>query len=419
MRSDVTHPHHPDLSAPARAAVAAAAEDLAARVEEVREIVDERIVAGIGDHRPEVLENLPDSTRAHMRLVAGMVGAWADPMDVGPPPESIRWARDFVRLGLPVDRLMRSYRLGHAGFWSWWQERLREHADDVDVLAEAMAATSAWTFAYVDAVLQPLIDDYVAQQSRAGARAETVRIEEVRALLDRTGTEPDVERSSARLRYALRRRHLAFVATVVPDPARPAGSDAAAALESVAGVVAEHLGIADAPLVVPAAGDAVHGWVGGHELDAAAVTDIRVPGVVLAFGAPGDGLEGFRETHDQAREAARVARLAGRRAGSSVTYRDTAVLALLTGDEERAARFAAAALGPLADDSDASRRLLATLAVFQEEQLSFAKTARRLGVHQNTIAYRVRRSLELCGEEDAGSLRLRSAVALAAVLRDR
>lgn len=422
MCAVVPHAHQQELSDAARAAISASAADLAMRVEEVRELVDERIVrsvAGIADGTGEMLENLAASTRAHMTLISGMIGAWADPQDVSPPPESVRWARDFVRVGVPVDGLMRSYRLGHAGFWAWWQERLREHADDVDVLAEVIAATSAWTFEYVDAVLQPLIDDYVAQQSRAGARAESLRIAEVRGLLDRTGPAPDLERASARLRYQLRRRHLGFVAAAVTDPALPVDPDATPPLETVAAILAERLGAAEAPLVVPAAGDAIHGWIGGHELDAAAALEVRIPGVVLAFGDPGEGLEGFRSTHEQAREAQRVARLAGRRPGSTVTYRDTAVLALLTTDRERAQRFAADVLGPLAADTDGARRLLATLAVFQEEHLSFARAARRLGVHQNTVAYRVRRSLELCGEEDAGSLRLRSAVALAALLRVR
>jgi len=422
MRTVVTNAHQQELSPPARAAIAAAAGDLATRVEEVRALVDERIVtsvAGIADGTGEMLENLAASTRAHMTLIAGMIGAWADPQDSSPPPESVRWARDFVRVGVPVDGLMRSYRLGHAAFWAWWQERLREHADDVDVLAEVIAATSAWTFEYVDAVLQPLIDDYVAQQSRAGARAETMRIAEVRALLDRTAPAPDLERAAARLRYVLRRGHLGFVAAAVADPARPADPDATPPLETVGPVLVEQLGLTEAPLIVPAAGEAVHGWIGGHELDAEAARAVRIPGVVLAFGDPGDGLEGFRDTHEQAREAQRVARLAGRRAGTTVTYRDTAVLALLTADRERAVRFAADVLGPLADDTDGARRLLATLAVFQEEHLSFARAARRLGVHQNTVAYRIRRSLELCGEEDAGSLRLRAAVALAALGRGR
>ncbi|WP_196189267.1 CdaR family transcriptional regulator [Conexibacter sp. W3-3-2] len=411
-----------ELAEPARAAISASAADLAARIEEVRELVDERIVGSVADLAvggDELFENLAASTRAHMVLISGMLGAWADPREAHPPPESVRWARDFLRVGVPVDRLMRSYRLGHAAFWAWWQERLREHADDVDVLAEAIAATSAWTFAYVDAVLQPLIDDHVEQQSRAGARAESVRIAEVRALLDRSAPAPDPDRAGARLRYLLRRGHVAFVAVAVPG-ADGRDPDPQTALERLPRTLVEQLALPEPPLVVPAAGDAVHGWIGGRALPAPAdLAALRLPGVVLAFGGAGDGLDGFRDSHEEAREAARVARLCGRRPGSTVTYRDTAVLALLTADGDRARRFAGDVLGALADDSDGSRRLLATLAVFQEEQLSFARTARRLGVHQNTIAYRVRRCLELCGEEDAGSLRLRAAVALVATLRDR
>ncbi len=77
-----------------------------------------------------------------------------------------------------------------------------------------------------------------------------------------------------------------------------------------------------------------------------------------------------------------------------------------------------AALGPLAKDDDASRRLIATLRVFLQEGQSFSRAARRLGIHENTVAYRVRRVLELTGQQDAGSLVLRAAVELVPLLED-
>jgi len=56
--------------------------------------------------------------------------------------------------------------------------------------------------------------------------------------------------------------------------------------------------------------------------------------------------------------------------------------------------------------------------VLLEEGQSFARTGRRLGIHQNTIAYRVRRAIELTGQDGAGSQALRAAVTLAPLLED-
>jgi len=42
-------------------------------------------------------------------------------------------------------------------------------------------------------------------------------------------------------------------------------------------------------------------------------------------------------------------------------------------------------------------RLRATVRVYLEENLSPARAARRLGIHQNTVVYRVKRSEELLG----------------------
>ena len=85
---------------------------------------------------------------------------------------------------------------------------------------------------------------------------------------------------------------------------------------------------------------------------------------------------------------------------------------------DRARRFVHRTLGPLASGDEATRRLLDTLRVFQEEGQSFARTAARLEVHQNTAAYRVKRALELAGKDDASSLALRAAVSLVPLVGD-
>jgi DNA-binding PucR family transcriptional regulator len=90
----------------------------------------------------------------------------------------------------------------------------------------------------------------------------------------------------------------------------------------------------------------------------------------------------------------------------------------MTSDLDEARRFVHAEIGPLMEDSDASRRLAATLEVFLQEESSFVRAARRLGIHENTVAYRVRRAEELLGHRAADrQLELRAALRLATFVR--
>ena len=65
-------------------------------------------------------------------------------------------------------------------------------------------------------------------------------------------------------------------------------------------------------------------------------------------------------------------------------------LALLTRDVEQAQEFAQRVLGPLAGDDLRARTLAGTLFVVLEEHGSPRRAGRRLGVHENTVAKRLR-----------------------------
>jgi DNA-binding PucR family transcriptional regulator len=78
-------------------------------------------------------------------------------------------------------------------------------------------------------------------------------------------------------------------------------------------------------------------------------------------------------------------------------YRAADLTALLTADPVEAVRFAEAELGELLVENDTAGRLRATIRVYLEENLSPARAARRLGIHQNTVVYRVKQTEELLG----------------------
>src|SRR5205823_6110407 len=104
---------------------------------------------------------------------------------------------------------------------------------------------------------------------------------------------------------------------------------------------------------------------------------------------------GFRRTHCEAVDAARVAALAGRRPGSITTYHAVELAAFMAGDLPRTQAFVRDQLGPLAQDGDEQTRLRVTLMLYLEEHGSRIATARRLGIHPNTVANRIRACREL------------------------
>lgn len=418
----VHQPSPTGLAAPSPAA-AALIGGAARRLEAGSERVETEIVVAVGSEMPELVgdEDLRERThataRASAELITAMAQTWTDPQDLRAPREALEWARVAADRGASADILLRAYRLGHARYWDLWYAELvaeSEQRDD-EALAEATAASSAFFFRWIDAISRPILHAYEEQRDRRARSAEAVRAETVRALLDRD--DLDQGTAAARLGYELEGWHVALIAWSEGAAGGADGTD----LEARTIELAQGLGGAAArPLLVRDGAETLWAWVrlpdepeperlAALQLDAAG-------GVRVAVGGAGSGMEGFRDSHLQARVARRVARL-GEGGEPVVRYDDdTGVLALLTVDVDRARRFVQRTLGTLAADDDATRRLLDTLRVFQEEGQSFSRTAVRLEVHQNTAAYRVRRALELAGRDDASSLALRAAVALVPLL---
>jgi DNA-binding PucR family transcriptional regulator len=105
-------------------------------------------------------------------------------------------------------------------------------------------------------------------------------------------------------------------------------------------------------------------------------------------------------------------------------YRNVELAALLSNDAERARGFVQTHLGGLAGEDDETCRLRATLLPYLEESGSRIATARRLGIHPNTVANRIRACREVLPVDlGRGQLQLQVALSLAlslgsAVLRD-
>lgn len=142
------------------------------------------------------------------------------------------------------------------------------------------------------------------------------------------------------------------------------------------------------------------------------------PGVRLAIGLAGAGVEGFRDSHRQAAEAARVGAMSTRNAWS-FRYQDLDLVAMLSTDLPAARDFVARELGDLAGDTNSVTTMRRTLKHYLDRDRSLAATATDLHIARNTVAYRVQRAEHLRGRPATDRrLQLHAALTLADELGD-
>jgi DNA-binding PucR family transcriptional regulator len=297
-----------------------------------------------------------------------------------------------------------------------WEDRL-ETVGSAEVLLAATRRSLDHLFAHHDFLLERLSAEYQRERERFVRSADALRREMIHAIL---ANEPvDLDRAASLLGHDLRRHHLGLVLWATASRDEPAVTPR---LERAAASAAEWFG-ARKPLLLPEGTATMWAWLA---LDSDPTADlwssyVATPNrdrVSIAIGDPGQGIDGFRQTHGDAVDAARVARLGGRRLGSIIEYRSVELPAVFSTDVARARRFVREHLGALASEGDEMSRLRATLLPYLEENGSRIATARRLGVHPNTVANRIRTCSELLDRDlSRDQVRLQVALGLAATLR--
>jgi DNA-binding PucR family transcriptional regulator len=316
---------------------------------------------------------------------------------------------------LPV--LLAVVRTGYAEFSRQWSERFGAINAPSEASVAALSTSLLKIFDYIDSISTAFAVAYSGERARWSRSLEALRLDVVRSILD--GGAVDAELAAQRLGHRLDIQQRAFVVWSDGDPALGLRD----ALEAAAGQI---VALAGAPgaLVVPFRGQVLAGWIAGR---AAAAPDEQLVGTTLsipssfdvraALGLPGDGIAGFRASHRQALHARRVARASEAAAGRITSYADVALAALASADSEHASEFVANELAALAAADDATKRIAATVRVYLEEGRSRARTARRLELHTNTIAYRLARGVELLGHSlDQRAAEVHLALAIAPLL---
>ena len=385
---------------------------------EVTRAIGERLGDLLPD--PESFEANRASTEASILGFAQILDDGADPGAVSLGAGTLAYTQEGAQRGIPLTTLIRSYRLGHAAAWERVAPLIATYASDPEQRAIATELCSAWLFAYVDAALCLAEDFYSAERERWVRSTAATRAETINTIL--AGLPIDAALASRRLGYELDRQHTAVIAWL---PAHEEGHDTHAAMEAAIAQIRERLGAAR-PLVQPLGILSVAAWLGTHDpVSPRQLDDLRfetraAPGVRLAIGESAPGISGFRHSQIEAAHARRIAELAARPPGSITRYANVALAAIATADIDQARTFVQRELRALTADDDLTTRLTATLRTYLDEHSSRSRTAKRLGIHENTVSYRIKQAEEILGRSvDQRTLDLRVALTLAHLVRER
>ncbi len=292
------------------------------------------------------------------------------------PAETVAQAHRAARAGISLGTVLRRYIAGHGLL----DEVIVEETAHLGLAynAPALAQIRRTQKALLEELTAAIEDEYNHERERIARSPEQRRLEFVRRLLNR---EPVGDSELADLRYNFDAWHIGIVAT---------GRSAGKALESLT----EGLEC----LRVLAGEEVVWGWSGGRQELSHADLERRCAlsksDVLIAFGEPARGIEGWRETHEQARHALRVAVLTEQ---SPIRYVDMALLVPWLEDPERGRALVDLYLSPLDRQRDRGAMSLQTLHAYHEAGWNVGSAARELGIERRSVAYRLEKIEECLG----------------------
>jgi hypothetical protein len=321
----------------------------------------------------------------------------------------VNLGRGEFHAGRSLEALLAAYRVGARLAW----RRFVEAGTAGGLPPEALYDLGEAIFAYIDELSAESAEGYAEEQSTAAGESQRRRRRLVRLLAQHPPAAPEAIRTAARAAgWALPRALAALVvaerdaagAPPAPDGAPPPDGRAVPGEELVDGIatrVARRLGA-----------DAVGGAVGGaacvfipdpdapgrrRQLEAALAAstdeeDTAALGPTVPWHGAGTSLR-------RASAAFRLAAAGKLPPGGLVLAADHLGRLLLAADPDLAADLARTRLEPLTDLAPGPReRLLETLRAWLDRPGQVQAVAGVLGVHPQTVRYRVRRLRELFGD---------------------
>jgi DNA-binding PucR family transcriptional regulator len=333
------------------------------------------------------------------------------------PTAAMEYARRLAQHGVPVNALVRAYRLGQRQMNELVFAELRAMDIPEPTRVAVIEAITATMFEYIDWMSQQVVGVYEDERDRWLENQNSLRALRVREVLA-ANKAIDVDAATTAIRYPLRWHHLGLIMWY-PDPGTE--GDDLARLQRFVRELGEAAGAGAGPLFVAADRSCGWGWVPYRAMVTDAVEKVRRFALTrpdspsVAIGTMAGGVEGFRRSHREAAEARGVAIVSERRGPTVIAASDpgVSVVARLGGDVGDTREWVAAVLGDLAGDNENDARLRETLRTYLACGSSYKVAAEELNMHFNSVKYRVGRAVARRGRE-IGSDRLEVELALLA-----
>jgi DNA-binding PucR family transcriptional regulator len=357
-----------------------------------------------GDAR--LMELLGDSVEGNVDTVLHALRYDIAVERVEAPTAALEYARRLAQQGMPVNALVRAYRLGQRTVNELIFAELRAIDMPEPTRVTVIEAITATLFEYIDWMSQQVVAVYEGERERWLENQNSLRALRVREVLA-ANKSIDVDAATNSIRYPLRWHHLGLVMWY-PD----VGSEGnqLARLQRYLRELGESAGVAASPLFIAADRSCGWGWLPyrAAAADAAAkvrqFTLARTDSPSVAIGTMADGVEGFRQSHRLAETARGVAVIAKRPEPTVISATDPglSVVAHLGDDVTDTRDWVASVLCDLAADNENDARLRDTLRVFLGCGSSYKVAAEELNLHFNSVKYRVGRAVARRGR-DIGS----------------
>jgi hypothetical protein len=331
------------------------------------------------------------------------------------PTAALEYARRLAQQGMPVNALVRAYRLGQRTVNELIFAELRAIDMPESTRVTVIEAITATLFEYIDWMSQQVVAVYEDERERWLENQNSLRALRVREVL--AGNKSiDADAASTSIRYPLRWHHLGLVMWY-PDTG--AEGDQLDRLQRFLRELGEAADAAASPLFAAADRSCGWGWLPYRAAVAEAPAKVRQFTLArpdspsVAIGTMANGVEGFRRSHREAQTARGVAVIAKRPAPTVIAADDPglSVVARLGSDVAGTRDWVATVLGDLAGDNENDARLRETLRIYLACGCSYKVAAEELNLHFNSVKYRVGRAVARRGRE-IGSDRLDIELAL-------
>jgi hypothetical protein len=387
--------------------------EIARRHREEADQISEAMFAAYVEEIPAYAEIRDEALKQDVMAVsAALVRAWLEMMTTGEPPsaavlEPIRQgARRRATQGIEMQSMLRAYRVGVRVMWHALTSAPDFQAPE---LQAAVVHLAEWALDFADRVSTEVAATYLDEMAHASREREHRRSALLNVIL--AGPGPDAQDGPSELD----KPHTVVVA-------RSAADLDVARLERIGTALEREVGASLWTVRHRSVVGAVPYRRGGSRQQLLRKLSAALPALVLAAGAGDPGIEavgvgsnarGARETRQSYSEATEALRVGPVLAGERAPVYDFQTLApsisLLTRPEQ-ARRFVATALEPLGELVERPW-VLPTLEAYIAHQGRTKEAAQRLGVHLNTVKYRLRElregtGINLADGELSGSLLL-------------